>query len=69
MLHGRKPALEGQTGNSGYVLELATLARHLEWLERRELTSALVDLVRRDSIRTGETLLEIVDEWLAGEAA
>ncbi|MFC5004617.1 hypothetical protein ACFPIJ_43175 [Dactylosporangium cerinum] len=68
MLHDRDPALEGQTGSSGYLLELATLARHLEWLERRELTPALVDLVRQDSIRTGDTLLAIVDEWLPPEA-
>ncbi|MEV4510891.1 hypothetical protein AB0K00_18205 [Dactylosporangium sp. NPDC049525] len=69
MLHDRDPALEGQTSNSGYLLELATLTRHLEWLERRELTPALVDLVRQDSIRTGDTLVEVVDEWLASETA
>ena len=63
---GRGVSMDEQTSTSAYVLELAVQARHMEWLRDRPVDADLVRRIREDSIRAGNELVAIVDEWRNG---
>lgn len=63
---GRSVDLVSAVSTSAFLLELATQARHAEWLRYRAVDADIVRRIRADSERVGAELLAIVDEWRAG---
>jgi hypothetical protein len=60
---GRAFAHADQKTSSAYLLEMATLARHNEWLRFAPVDAEIVRRMRVDSERVGIELVTILEEW------
>jgi hypothetical protein len=64
---GRAVNLTDKGSTSAFLLEMATQARHEEWLRYRGVDVEIVRRIRADSERVGRELLATVDDWRVGQ--